>query len=165
MVGIFILGLFVYLWMSAQRKGGNLNELATRLRPIDVDAFRNLIDEREEEFLRDSLRWYDFRRIHRERMLAALDYIRGAARNADILIRLAKAATSDPDPTVATAAQTLLENATRVRLYAFQLVPQLYLSMLVPGINHAPHSMAELYDKMTRLGVTLNCLRTPAQGL
>ena len=160
-LGILILGLVLYLWVNTRRKGGDLDELAAQLRPIDVDAFRNLIDEREEQFLRDSLGWYEFRSIHRERVLAAVDYIRGASQNAGILIRLAEAATSDPDPTIVTAAESLLENATRVRLYAFQVVPQLYMSILVPGIRHVPQSLAERYDAMTRQGVTLSCLKSP----
>jgi hypothetical protein len=159
LVGIAALGLVIYLSRATRLRGGNLDELAAQLRPIDVEAFRNLIDEREEQYLRASLPWYEFRSIHRERMLAAVEYIRAASRNAGILIRLAEASTADPDPAVATAAENLLENATRVRLYAFQTVPRLYMSILVPGINYAPQSLAEVYEAMTRQGITLNCLR------
>jgi len=164
-IAVLALGLVFHLWRDSRFKYTNLNEVTAKLRPIDVDAFRNLIDEREEQFLRESLPWREFRSIHCERMLAAVDYIRGAAQNAGILIRLAEAATSDPDPTVVTAAQNLLDNATRVRLYAFQEIPRLYMSILLPGINHAPHSLAERYDKMTRQGTTLRCLRTPAPAV
>ena len=159
-VGILALGLVIGLWWGSRAKT-DLSDLAAQLRPVDVDAFKNLIDEREEQYLRESLPWHEFWSIHCERMLAAVDYIRAAAQNAGILIRLAEAATSDPDPTVATAAQNLLDNATRVRLYAFREVPRLYMSILLPGINHAPHSLAERYDRMTRQGTTLGCLRTP----
>jgi hypothetical protein len=163
-IGILAFLTVVYLLAGSRAKGGNLDDLAAQLRRIDVGAFRNLINEREEEFLRESLPWHEFRRIHGERMLAAVDYVRGAASNASILIRLAEAAASDPDPTVATAAHNLLENATNVRLHAFQQIPRFYLSILVPGLNHAPHSLAERYDAMTRQGTMLNCLRpsTPA---
>lgn len=163
-LGILALGVVIWLW-SGSRGKTDLSNLAARLRPIDVEAFRNLIDEREEQFLRESLLWHEFRGIHYERMLAAIDYIRAAAQNAGILIRLAEAATSDPDPTVVTAAQNLLDNATRVRLYAFREVPRLYMSILLPGIGHAPYSLAERYDRMTRQGITLGCLRTPARAV
>lgn len=159
--GLLALVLVIFLFVGAGAKIRDLNLLAAQLRPIDVNAFRNLINEREEEFLRQSLPWHEFRRIHSERMLAAVGYVRGAARNAGILIRLAEAAALDPDPTVATAAQNLLENATNVRLYAFQQVPRFYLSILVPGLSHAPYSLAEHYDTMARQGILLGCLRGP----
>lgn len=162
-VGILALFLILRLYAADRPAGGNLDDLTAQLRPIDVGAFRNLINEREEEFLRQSLPWHEFRRIHSERMLAAVDYVRGAARNAGILIRLAEAAASDPDPTLVTAAQNLLENATNVRLYAFQQIPRFYMSILVPGLSHAPHSLAERYDIMARQGTMLNCLRPGRQ--
>lgn len=92
-------------------------------------------------------------------MLAAVDYVRGTARNAGLLIRLAEAAKSDADPAVAEAAESLLQNATWVRLYAIQEIPRLYMSILVPSVNHTPHTLVERYDAMSRQGVTLNCLK------
>jgi hypothetical protein len=164
-VGIVALALVIYLAAGSRLKGGNLDELAAQLRPIDVEAFRNLIDEREEQFLRERLPWSEFRSIHRDRMLAAVDYVRGAARNAGILIRLAEAARTDSDPAVVAAAENLLENATQVRLYAFQVVPRFYMSMLIPSLNHAPYSLAEKYDTMARQSVMLGCLRPPANAV
>ncbi len=58
----------------------------SELQPIDVEAFRNLIDQSEEAYLRESLHSAEFRRIHRERMMAAVEYLRGAYRNAGILV-------------------------------------------------------------------------------
>ena len=161
--GILALIVVVYLFAGSRNRGSNLDVLAAQLRPVDLSAFRNLINEREEEFLREALPWHEFRRIHGERMLAAADYVRGAARNAGILIRLAEASASDSDPVIATAAHSLLENATNVRLYAFQQIPRFYLSILVPGLNHAPKSLAEQYDTMARQGVKLNCLKVPVR--
>jgi hypothetical protein len=145
--------------------GGDLDELAAQLRPIDVNAFRNLIDEREVTFLRERLPAGEFRSLHRERMLAAAEYVWGAARNAGILIQLAETSKAAPDPTVAAAAENLLENALRFRLYAFQVVPRLYLSALLPSVNHAPQAIVEQYDLMSRQTVMLQCLWAPARGI
>ncbi len=71
--GLIALVLILRLGNGHGRSGGNLDELAARLRPIDVDAFRNLIDEREAEYLRARLSPKEFRSIHRERMLAAVE--------------------------------------------------------------------------------------------
>jgi hypothetical protein len=155
--------LIIYLFAGRSSSHANLDELAVQLRPIDVNAFRNLVDEREEEFLRQRLPAREFRSVHRERMLAATEYVWGAARNAGILIQLAEAGKADPDPTVVAAAENLLENASRFRLYAFQVVPRLYLSAVIPYVSHAPQAMAEQYDLISRQMVMLQCLRAPAR--
>src|SRR5712692_6900321 len=118
--GAGLLGLFLILYLAKglRSRGGDLGELAARLRPIDVDAFRNLIDEREEEYLRAHLPRKEFRNIHRERMLAAVEYVWCATRNTSILITIGEASKLSPDPAVAAAADKLLENALRLRLYA-----------------------------------------------
>jgi hypothetical protein len=165
--GVGLLGLFLILYLATglRAKGGNLDELTGQLRPIDVEAFRNLIDEREQEYLRTRLPPTEFRSIHRERMLAAVEYVRCASQNAAILTRLGEAARQNPDPAVGAAAEKLVNNALRLRLYAFQAVPRMYMSMLFPTTCLAPHFIAETYDTMTRQVVTLGCLQHPAQGM
>src|SRR5215831_12684608 len=85
---------------------------------IDVEAFRNLIDEDEETFLRKHLPPREFRRVHRERMLAAVQYVRAAYHNAGILVTIAEAARQSADPQTAEAAGRLFDNAARLRWYA-----------------------------------------------
>lgn len=162
-VAFVALLLIIYLFWGHRRQPGDLDDLAAQLRPIDVNAFRNLIDEREEQFLRERLPARLFRSIHRERMIAAAEYVRGAARNAGILIQLAEAARDDADPAVAAAAERLLDNALGLRLYAFQVVPRLYMSALVPSIGHAPYTVAERYDLATHQMTMLRLLRQPAR--
>jgi hypothetical protein len=163
--GIGLLGLFLILYLAVglRPKGGNLDDLVAQLRPIDVDAFRNLIDEREEEYLRAHLPMREFRGVHRERMMAAVAYVWCATRNTSILMRLGEAAKQSSDPAVVAAADRLLENALRLRLYAIQSLPRLYLSMVFPHASAAPHLIAEIYDTMTRQAIVLACLRRPAQ--
>ena len=165
LVGFLALLLILFLARGHHSSGGNLDELASRLKPVDVDAFRNLIDEREEEFLRARLPAQDFRRVHRERMLAAAEYVWGAAQNAAILIRLAEAARRAPDPEVSAAAEKLLGNAVQLRLYAFQAVPRLYLASFFPHANLTPSFVADTYATMTRQVVMLGCLQFPARGI
>lgn len=163
--GIIALLAVFYLYRKAGPDVHNHDKYAAQLRSIDVEAFRNLVDKSEQEFLRQSLPWRDYRLVHCERMLAAAEYIRAAFRNAGILIYLAEGAIADSDPTIAAAANNLRENATRVRLYALRAVPQLYISIAFPGIRYAPQFLAERYDVMTRQGVTLNCLRSPVHAI
>ena len=164
-VGIVAMALVIYLSRGHAASEANLDELVAQLRSVDVDAFRNLVDPAEEQFLRERLPGAEFRSIHRERMQAAVEYVWGAARNAALLMRLADAAKLDSDPVVVTAAESLLENAVRFRFYAWRTIPRLYLGMLVPGLHRAPQSMAEAYDSMTRQTVRLGCLQAPSRSL
>lgn len=133
---------------------------AETLQTIDVDAFRNLISQPEELYLREHLPPHEFRAIHRERMLAASEYVWGAARNAGILIRLAEATKQNADSETVASAERLEDNAFRLRLYAWQTLPRLYFAALVPGAGSIPQNLAESYDSLTRQMITLKCMQS-----
>jgi len=146
----------------------NLNVLenpAEHLRAVDVEAFRNLMDPGEEEFLRSNLAPAEFRRIQRERLRAAVEYVSCAAQNAGALLRLADAGRHSSDPATAEAAEKLVNNALRLRLYALHTIPRLYLGMIFPGARISPVGIAESYEQMTRLVVLLGCLQYPTRGV
>jgi hypothetical protein len=98
-------------------------------------------------------------------MRAAVDYVRSSAHNASILMRLGEAARQHADPAVREAAEKLLENGLRLRLYAFNLVPRLYLSMAFPNAGLATDVLADAYDNMSRQVVVLSRLQFPTHGM
>ena len=165
LIGLVCLVLIVFLAAGYRRAPGGLAGLVLRLRSVDVNAFRNLIDERERVFLRDHLPRREFRSLHRQRMLAATEYVWCAAQNAGILMEVAEEARRDRNPAVAAVAEKLLDNALRLRLYAFEIMPRLYLSMWFPEASLRTRSIADTYDIMTRQMVTLGCLHQPTQGV
>ncbi len=75
-VALAILLLLLYIEGGQNHSVDRLEDLAGRTRPVDLEAFRNLLDPREEDFLRASLLPREFRVIQRERMRAAVDYVR-----------------------------------------------------------------------------------------
>ena len=163
-LSVLALVLILHVAKGHHVKAGDLDQLASQLRSVDVAAFRNLIDEGEEEYLRDHLPSGEFRSIQRQRKLAAIEYIRCAANNAAILIRLAEAARENPDPAVALAADKLFDNALRLRLYSMRVVPRLYVSILLPRLTLAPAGLADAYDTVSRQVVMLG-LQYPTRGI
>jgi hypothetical protein len=145
----------------APRLGDNPDE---SIRFVDVEAFRNLIDPDEEEYLRNRLHPAVFRKIRRERLRAAAEYILCAAHNAAVLLSLAQAARSSPDPAVAAMAEKLIANAIRLRLYAFQAIPRLYVAMVFPVRRPSPVRVADRYEQMARQVVLLG-LQYPMRGV
>ena len=134
----------------------------SQLQPIDVEAFRNLVDESEEEFLRYNLKAAEFRQVQRQRTLAAIDYVRGAAQNAGILVAIADTARQSTDPAVVSAAEKLFENALQLRVYAIRTIPRLYFRVLMPGMSDAARQLVDKYDTLARQAVVLGCLGAPA---
>ena len=165
LLGLLALLLTIYLAKGHLGPSGDLQQLSTHLRPVDVAAFCNLISVSEQEYLREHLPPREFRSIHRERMGAAVEYVRCAAHNASILMRLGEAARQHSDPSVREAGEKLLENGLRLRLYAFQLVPKLYLSMAFPKAGQATDVLVDTYDNMSHQVVMLSRLHFPTHGM
>jgi len=150
--------LLVFLLRLAKGQSvpaGIAKNAAEHLRPVDVNAFRNLVDPEEREYLRQRLPQAEFRRIQRERVRAAIDYIASSAHNAAILIRVGEAARASADPATAEAAARLIADALSLRIYALRTIPRLYLEMMVPGTGGTPLGVADGYEQMTRLAVHL----------
>jgi hypothetical protein len=95
------------------------NNAVTRIRSLDVESFRNLVDPAEEDYLRSRLQPWEFHRIQRERRSVAFDYISCAAREAAILKGVAKLARNSTDPAVVLCAKRIITEATRLRIFAF----------------------------------------------
>jgi len=140
----------------------NLDDLSGRTQPIDLAAFRNLIDPAETAFLRSHLRSQDFREIHRERTQAAVEYVQRIALNAALLLRLGQAARTNPDPEIAKAAQSMIERALVVRMIAMQALVKLKLQALFPGIDFSNVDVFERYGRLTESAALFTRLQRPA---
>lgn len=140
----------------------NLEELPQRTQPVDLDAFRNLIDQAEEEYLRTQLPPREFRRLQRDRMRAALEYVERAAQNAAILVRLGEAARRSPEAEVAQAAQELVDNALRLRLYALLAEAKLRMRILLPGARLSSAPLLDRYQNLTDAVARLSRAQKPS---
>jgi hypothetical protein len=116
-VALAVLLLLLYLEGGHNASIQRLDDLAGCTRPVDLNAFRNLMDPKEEDFLRSNLLPRDFRAIQRERAISAIDYILNAMHNAAVLLRLGEAATRSSNQSIALAGRRLAENAIRLRAY------------------------------------------------
>lgn len=172
MITIVILALFglllmVVLLLAVRGQGfevHNLEELAGRTQRVDLDAFRNLTDPREEQYLREQLTPADFRAVQRERLYAALGYVRRVAHNASILLRLGEGARRSADPEVAHAAGELVESAFRLRMYSLLAMGLLRARILVPGVSWSAVGVAADYQGLRDHVAHLSRLQVPAEA-
>jgi hypothetical protein len=137
--------------------------LARQMRTVDIEAFRNLLDPGEEQYLRAHLPAREFRRVRRQRLRAAAEYVHCASRNAAVLIRLGEAARHSPEASVVEAGTRLVESATQLRLFAFQATSKLYLGMVFPALHVSAGSIPASYERITGIGMTLGRLQHSPQ--
>lgn len=125
-----------------------LDQVSGEVRPVDLAAFRNLVDAREDAYLRQWLSSKYFRQVHRLRMRAARDYVRGAASNAAVLIRLGEASRQSSDASVAEAARALVNDAIRLRMLAALALMRITASSIVPSIGVSRLPVGEQYERV-----------------
>jgi hypothetical protein len=139
--------------------------LAQRIQPIDIAAFRNLVDPSEDEYLRRRLRPAEFRTVQRERLRAMAAYVQVAGRNAAILTRMGQSALSASDPHTAQAARQLVENALLLRRNAVLALFRIYVALAWPNSGLAASPILRGYEQLNGSAMLLGRLQNPAASV
>ena len=142
--------LLVVFFALAARRSRNSLEIAqalTAVQSLDAEAFRNLVDREEEDFLRAQLTTTAFRKIKQERARAALAYVKALSGASVQIAQFAGQAQRSPDSTLAESGRQIANSATNLRLRALDATVQLTLSATFPRFSPRPlRSLAEDYD-------------------
>lgn len=154
---VFILG--VTLSRSLQISGNA--SLAKQIRPIDVQAFRNLVDPAEDDYLRRRLPAADFRIVRRQRLRAMAAYVQLAGRNAAVLVRMGQAAMTG-DAQTADAARRLVDNALLLRRNAAFALLRIYIALAWPNSGLAAVPVLQGYEQLNGAAMLLGRLQNPA---
>ncbi len=146
--------------------GGDLDqaEISRQLRPVDLNAFRNLVDPDEEQYLKANLPPGEFRDIERQRLRAAIDYLIGVFHNAALLLHVGQAATRSPDERIAEAGRNLVSNAFQLRIFSLLAICKLCLRIVVPGTVLQPAGVVDRYQEMKDRAAQLGRLQYPNRG-
>jgi len=163
-IAFVALAFFVLVRAALARHvpAASLQALDACIQPVDVPAFRNLVDPAEEDYLRAHLSADKFRAIQRQRMRAALEYVQRTAYNGAILLRVGEAARYDHNPAVAAAARELVNNALRLRLNAKLATVALYGRIAMPGARFSVGRITDAYENLTQGMLRLARLQDPA---
>jgi len=155
----------VYLMGGAlTRTATSEEELSRQIKPVDLEAFRNLIDAEEEEHLRTNLSASEFRSIERLRLRAAIDYLLAVSHNVDALLHFGQTARRSSDERIAEAARSLVENALRLRLLSAFAIAELCIRMVFPGTMLRPAGIADRYQQVAERAAQLGRLQYPGRG-
>lgn len=135
----------------------------TRIQPVDVEAFRNLVNPAEDEHLRRRLPPADFRHVRRERLRAAAAYVRVAGKNAAILIAIGQSALSSSDAQTAEAATRLVDQALLLRRNAAVALFRIYVALAWPNAGLAAEPVLDGYRDLSGAAMLLGRLQNPAE--
>lgn len=138
------------------------HQLTSQLLPVDIEAFCNLVDPEEEQFLRSSLPPSLFRSVQRERLRAATEYVGGVSHNAVLLTKLGSAIRNHEDVTVSQAARELSNSAVRLRLHCLLVTVNLWAAIALPGAALPATSFVERYRQLNGLARRLGRLPNPS---
>jgi hypothetical protein len=155
---IFILGVALHRSLQVSSGAG----LAQRIQPIEVEAFRNLVDPAEDDYLRRRLSATEFRQVRRERLRAMAAYIQIAGRNAAILVRIGQAALTARDADTAEAARRLVDNALLLRRNAAFALLRIYIALAWPNSGFAAAPILRGYERLNGSAMLLGRLQNPA---
>jgi hypothetical protein len=149
-LALLAVGLF-YLSARSRRK-----QSRQQVRPVDIKAFRTLMDRDDELFLKERLSPSGFAHIKRQRVNVSMRYVGRIANNASIVMRMSEGARSNPDPEIAKAATQIMEVATQLRLQCIVALAKLSIEFALPSLQLTPAVLVPQYQKLresvTRLG-------------
>ena len=140
-----------YMAVRSRRK-----QAALAITPVDLRAFRTLMDRDDELFLREQLPRRKFFHLKRVRIRVTLRYVVRISANASAVLRMSAAARLSPSPAVAETAAQVMELAGQIRLQCMLALIKLSLEYAAPSLQLTPAMLAPKYqtlrDNWSRLG-------------
>jgi hypothetical protein len=160
-----VLSLVVIVRIAASRNLQISVDSGTELQPLDIDAFQNLIDPCEAEYLRSHLPASEFRRIQRLRLRAMAAYIQVVGRNAALLVHVGQLALRSTDANTSEAARCLVDQALLLRRNAAFALLRIYLMLPWPNATFAAAPIVDGYQRLNGSAMLLGRLQNPTASV
>jgi len=140
-----------YMAVRSRRK-----QAGQSIRPVDLQAFRTLMDRDDETFLRERLPRARFFHLKRQRIRVTFRYVNRIAANASAVLHMGEAARLSSTPEVADAAAQVMELAAQIRLQCIMAMAKLSMEYMMPSLQLTPGMLVPKYqslrDNVSRLG-------------
>jgi hypothetical protein len=159
---VIALAIILQVAVTRSLQTSRTTGLAVLIQPIDVEAFRNLVNPAEDNYLRLRLPPPQFRQVRRQRLLAMAAYVKAAGRNADVLMRIGHAALASPDARAVLAAQQLVSDAVLLRRNAALSLAKIYVALAWPNSGLVASRVADGYERLNGSAMLLGRLQNPA---
>jgi hypothetical protein len=133
-----------------------------QLQPIDIEAFCNLADPAQTDYLRQRLPAAEFRRVQRQRLRAMAAYLKTASLNAAVLAQAGQSALSASDAATAEAARRLVGDALLLRRNAVFALVKINAALVWPNTGSVPARFLQGYQQLSIAAMLLGRLQQPA---
>ena|SRR5271168_1813779 len=160
-VAAIALGIILRLAVTRSLQARESAGLVATIRPIDIQAFRNLINPAEDDYLRRRLPPPQLRVVRRERLRAMAAYVQVAASNAAVLVRLGEGALASGDPRVLGAAREVVNDALLLRRNSTVALARIYLALAWPNSGFAAVRVVDRYEQLSGAAMLLGRLQNP----
>lgn len=125
-------------------------------KPLDLSAFRTLIDRDDETFLRLKLSRNEFFHQKRHRIRVTWKYVRRIADNSAVAMRKTSLWRQDPNVSVAETVAEIADLAAQIRVQCLVAFAKLAVEFAFPAIQLTPATLAPKYESLrqnlSRLG-------------
>ena len=148
-VALFVVAGFLYATRRHAAQLRSLEDFRARWNKVDVEAFANLIDPAEEDFLRSRLPARDFRRLQRQRLRVARDYLGRVGHNAQLMVQAGQIVLQHNSGPEAEATRAHIRDAMRLRTLVFQAQVSLTLQLAIPGYHAHLDQVLRVYNDTT----------------
>jgi len=161
-VALVSLILIVRIGVVGKLQIANRAFSAEAIEPLDLEAFRRLVDPEEDAYLVLRLPSADLRRVRRARLRAMAAYVHVAGRNAAALVILAQQALASSDAQMHAAALQLLNQALLLRRNSALALMRIYLAFVWPHRMLPSDRVLYGYQQLSGAAMLLGRLRNPA---
>jgi hypothetical protein len=142
----------------------SIDQLAKLARPVDLDAFRNLVSRDDEDFLRRTLPALQYWRVERARMRALFEYVSRIAHNSALLMRLGQAGQRSSASELVGAGEELANIAFQMRVLCLVAMPVILLRIILPQLRISPATLGDTYERTRDRATSFGRLQHPAAG-
>jgi hypothetical protein len=150
---LFLFFLIFQVWTRYSSKGEDSHP--AKLVPVDLDAFENLTDPEEEQFLRANLSPAQFRGVQRSRIRAAKMYVTALSANARVLAAVGQSARLQAEPAIAATGEEIVQRAIRLKMWCLALRLELNAAMLFPATLSPSTRIADQYLLVAGMAASL----------
>ncbi|HLV89170.1 MAG TPA: hypothetical protein VKV39_19460 [Candidatus Sulfotelmatobacter sp.] len=165
LVIVAVISLVITVRIAISRSLAPAIDPAAVIEPLDIVAFRNLIDPQENEYLRCRLPAREFRHVQRKRLTATAAYVRRASHNAAFLIRAGETALAANDAATSEAARQLVQQATLLRYNATLALFRIGCAWVWPTARSSGSPILDGYNQLSSSAMLLGRLQNPAASV
>ena len=147
LLAVLLLTLWT-IWGGAQRPLGE--QRTPKFHAVDIAAFRNLLAQDEEDFLRSALTNVAYRKVRRARLRAVQEYLLWIAANCATLMAVSRLRVTQAELESTVNTEELVRRALRLRLISLSFWALLWIEFVFPGLEIRPFAAVRRYEDVWR---------------